>query len=460
MPNTKGLDNTENYQFRYSFDIEIIVGDTTIKPIRLVSVTEVENYHDSFLASMEIDFMVSRKDMITIYDNQLKTIIHVIKTSNQYKPSQDQPTASASGASPPFGDSLELVSQTKELDELFIPLFDDKTFVQNLDEADLNDPTGTDESGMSSKVVNVLPVTLNALMYSRTAIRSNKSALINAVFNKCDPATALAWIVTNSGVKSAIVDTPDNTQQESNIILLPYNLRNSLYALQAYYGLYNDSLLAFLDFDRLYVLKKFGADHDYEDGDKPYTNITIYDPPGTNIGIARIQETATAYNYSITTSVRKGDLRALAGEIIGSKVLTTNLQIAINSISAESGNIVGYNAAARAIARQVDSHTDSGDKITFEYDELNNLTAMAGFMRESSLKTTVAFDIPGVNSLSIKPNKIFTLAFDNVTKQQKLGGKYTPTSAVIHYHIVNPVTVEFAGNASLKLVTLKEDKGS
>ncbi len=436
---------------------------STMTPIRVNSVQETGNYHKDFFSYFEVEFLISRQDSMKIYKNQLNTTVHLIKTAYKYRTPSVDPTNMVIDQSATDTYHEELESQIKELDIVMIPIFSHDSFPTNLPEEEWeNDKTAADpnpESGISNRLMDTVPISINMVLYSQSALVTNKGANINAVLKNCLPATALAWAISSSGVQKAIVDTPDNNYQEDFIILLPYNLRNTIHMIQNNYGLYKDSLVAFLDFDTLYVLNKFGSAHDFANGDKPFTVINFHDPKKTPIFLSTLDESNNAYQFHVSSNPNPIDIRTLAGELVGDQIIATNLQMAIGSIVSKDGKFVGYNPAAAAIDRQVDSHSASGNKIRFEYDETNNMFLLSSFMRELSVKQSMSFHIPNVYTQAFKANKIITLNFpQSALKQQKYGGNYTIIDTHIGYLPIKPTSgSEMVASATVNVQTLSQD---
>ena len=444
--------SNDQYYFQYEFTVEILnAGGNPIKPIRIKSVVEDALYHADFFPSLQLIIEINRKEVMSIYRSKLKTFFHITKKVFKY--------LLVSNVGRDEGIAPELVSQSTEWDDTFVPLFRDEDFPSDVRDDDNENEKHLDGDGvLTQRAMDVMNYTLDVVLYSAKCLAANKDSLMNAVLNKCKVGTALGFMVDASTCDSAIVDKPDNDSEYTDIILLPYNLRNSLWSLQVRYGIFKDSLVAFFDFDCLYILNKFAMTHEFASGDKQYTFCIIHEPPETQLLPVLVKETSDAVEYTMTTEVKRDDPSALAGETEGSSVLVTNYQMSIKSVVSKDGKVTGYNNAATVIGRQSKSHDKSGKKISIEYDEMNNLINLAAFNREHSPHEIVNFKISGASSASIKPNKIFVLEFANVKRQQELGGKYTPVRARCVFTPIGPNVKKMICEVDIHLMSLKEPK--
>lgn len=440
----------DKYYYQSEFEINIIIEGEKEKivPVRLKRAIEDSNYHENFFPYLQLFIAVQRKDIMKIYRNQLKTTFHIRRKCLKFLMSDSD----ASDQSEP-----ELISQDYDIDEVFVPMFNEGDFPRDIRDEDFDNPENQDGDGtMARRVMETITHDLDVVLYSAKALAANKDSLINAVFKDCDIGTALGFIIDNSTCETAIVDPPDNTSEYKNLILLPYNLRNSIWGLQTFYGIYKESLIAFFDFECLYILSKYAKTHEFDAKDKQYTKIQIYDKPETNLLPTLIGESKDSIDYIISAEPSRIDQRAIMGELDGSKTMVTNYKMAIDTITSEDGEVTGYNNAAIVIDKQSKSHEKSGSKISVEYDEMNNLINIAAFNRERSPREAIPIAIPGVEPKSFKPNRLVTLEFINTQKNNELGGTYTTRSVRLTYDPVDQRHNRMICSASVVLVSVED----
>lgn len=442
----------DKYYYQYEFNIKVIIPGVKdpIVPVRLKRAMEESLYHEKFYPYLQLFCEFKREDVMTIYRNQLKSYFQVTRKVMKFL--MTNPNADSTVSEP------EMVSQDTDLDEIFVPLYREDDFPTDIRDEDYENRELRDGDGvMAYRVMDTITHELDIILYSAKALAANKDSLINAVFKDCTVGTAVGFIIDNSSCETAIVDKPDNDIKYKNLILLPYNLRNSLWSLQYRYGLYKDSLIAFFDFECLYILNKFATSHEYAPGDKPRTIIEIHDKPETFIQPCLIGESKNAMEYIVSVEPKRIDQKAVMGELEGAKTMVTNYQIAVDVVTSKDGEVTGYNNAAEVLSKQAKAHEKSGDKISLEYDEMNNLINIQAYNRERSPKECLTFAIGGAEAKSFKPNKIIQLRFTNTRKNQELGGDYSVSTLVNTYVPIDQRHNRMICNASIALIKLNDD---
>ena len=236
---------------------------------------------------------------------------------------------------------------------------------------------------------------------------------------------------------------------------MPYNLRNSIWSLQYRYGIYKDGLVAFFDYDYLYILRKYGKSHEYESGDKPFTKVYITDYPDNTDLIATVVEGKDSISYTLTTSVIRNDSRNMLAELDGAQLLITNINLANNSLESPGENFTKFNNNAIIIDKHETGNKQSGKKISIEYDELNNITNIASYSRETTPYEHIIFELNNIDAKSVKPNKIFDVSFKDTIKNNNYADYYSPIRVKTIYEPINDVSTEMNTKSLITLLRLK-----
>jgi len=443
------MSNDTSIVFHYIYEISLYIGTDTknaIKPVKIIRVIEDSDYHNNFFPILEASIMFKNSDIPKIYNNQTQTFYKIIRRKMKYQINNTKDN----------NKQLELLSQDTDIDDLFIPIYEEDDFPKNLRESDFDKEkiNSKNQSDYTESAYQTTVSVIRVTLYSQNALISNKD-LFNAVFKDADVSTALAFIIDQSSCKKAIVDVPDDTISFDHIILLPYNLRNSIWSLQYRYGIYKDGLVAFFDYDYLYILRKYGKSHEYESGDKPFTKVYITDYPDNTDLIATVVEGKDSISYTLTTSVIRNDSRNMLAELDGAQLLITNINLANNSLESPGENFTKFNNNAIIIDKHETGNKQSGKKISIEYDELNNITNIASYSRETTPYEHIIFELNNIDAKSVKPNKIFDVSFKDTIKNNNYADYYSPIRVKTIYEPINDVSTEMNTKSLITLLRLK-----
>lgn len=418
------LDNKKTFNYLYEFKIEFFVPKTkiSIKPSRIVYVCKDNIYMTNMFPTLKMELIINKKDLFILQEHQTEVLANINLLSYKYN--------SNSEASSSDGEKMGTLTETKiELNETFEPIFEKNTFNSKYRTEEYEDDRTFDSKDPTANTVTeTMGINIMVDFYSIKGISMNKS-LFNAVLADTNVGTALLYILNGSGVNKAIVDAPVNDHDYDNIIIPPHNLRAAIEDLHARYGLYENGILLYFDFDTLYVLDRFAQNHECEKKESDTTTIQIRE--GDIIGKPLLDIQDSDNNdliYDTALHLVASDESVASGEIDGNMFMFSNYFMGINSVnySNEKVNSAKAGAAAAVLKRNISTHASSGDKVILDYDELNNPYNMASYFNTmETLKNIYSCSFKGACLSTFKPNKLLKLVFENVTKDNKFGGSYT-----------------------------------
>lgn len=255
---------------------------------------------------------------------------------------------------------------------------------------------------------------LEMYLFSEEDLEKNKIDC-NYVLNDANIFDAIIHSCNKVGITNLIMLPPDNEEEYKQIISPPVKLKQSISFLQENYGVYNNGILLFHDFNKTYIIPKYLKEAVVEkdecksvyillnekDGNNANLNISSYYDSSKNIFVIN-----TINNVTIT------DNSNLNKEIVGdslnvidiSNIENKNIDLELNSYSSNSNtikqkNLINYN---------------NNSYIVEEYkSELQNS------------QININLNLINVDISYLGPNKEIVLIFENSDTENKYGGHYS-----------------------------------
>jgi hypothetical protein len=451
MADTTSTDNM--FAYMYLFDIEFKSpkdSSISVVPLRVNYAIKSNDYMHNFLPTLKMEMIIKKKDLFILRDNKEKLLANITQTAKKYSYS-DSDRNNAAGEK-----NYTLIETKIVMNEVFEPLFDKKIFTTQFRENELNDTRKSDDEDETKGSINseTGTYTIAVSFFNIKAILMNKT-LFNIVFSGCTPGTALGYIIDQCAATKVIVDPPVNEHEYENLILPPYNLRATLENLQSRYGIYENGLLVYYDFDTLYILDKFATTHEVETSDSTISTIKIHEPdidPHPTTDITTNSDNSLTYEAAI--SLETYDRTVASGEIEGNSIMFTNYKIGLAAVDYKNGAVdtTKVNQGSVVLKRNITTHESSGEKVVLDYDELNNPYNMATlFNTIESTQNMYMFNLNGVCVDSFKPNKYIELAFINTEKNNKYGGIYNLIHNTLQFIPPSYATKELICNARVAI---------
>jgi hypothetical protein len=400
--------------FAYEIKLQFFIDKSDpIIPFQIKSLVKKFDYYEKFHPVFEANLLMAARWMLPIFKNKHNIYCNLKLTQKLFTKGQTE------------GDSLESVSESILFDHVFIPFFTPNSFsnIINKEEvAIVGDETEEDKSPGYKEMVCTL--------YSLEGLIGNKSTL-NAVLTNgeagVDPGTALRYMFENISFKEIIVDKPDNLSKYKAIIIPQHNIATAIKDLQVRYGIYIGGVSVFFDPPILYILNKFTSVHDFKEETVHNNIFHIIADPSRAGGLTEATYLENKdLEYTLAAVPQKNDEDVYTAELYGNYFAFTNYALAKRTISFTNGEFTEFNRPILTIKSPSDKHIMTGEKISVEYDELNNVWNMAAFAKTMSPHITLHFPtIQGVSYDTFHPNSSFLLKFnDDLEKDREIGGKY------------------------------------
>ena len=435
--------------YKWTLELHIKGKSDILTPIRIKHVRKTCNYFKDFFPTLFMSTSFTYEDIDIIVDN-VKDIYATVSLHEQLYEKLDEEA------------NVETDNYSEEnlvFKERFLPVFPDDILPTELRKDSLSKTR--EEESIEGESVDESTQRINSIvikLYSIKSLEMNK-ALYNTIIDDSDVGTALRYIINNSQIEKAIVDPPDNDESYKNLILLPYNFRNSIHSLQTYYGVYITGILVFCDFDIIYILKRFSIDHEYEEGDFSTNKLIVHDGTRADIipitMVERISDDVLQYEATIVPKKYTSDV--FDGEKIGDGLMYTNFGLGYSSLKYKDGNVDSYNPPSAKINKRISSHSMTGEKLRIDYDELNNPYNTQTYMSTmDELAERYILSMTNVNMRSFTPNKLFTVESpNNLPLQEQMKGTFRLNACELEF-LVGDQYSELGMSCTAKFVISKK----
>ena len=379
-----------------------------INPVYLSSFTLVKKYKTETIPQIFAKMKLRIKDIMTLKTWQKKCLVDVTCKILIFSPTENNTMTQV--------DSDIVFSST------FIPIFNSTTFKSKYRKEDaerLEDAADGLETGETI---------VNMILLNDTAQNALKKTY-NEVLEESTVGTAVQWMTCELDIKGAIIDTPDNTSTNKDIVIPPMTYVQAMNFLQANYGIYENGLMIFYDINGiLYVLDKFSYEHDCIKDTSTLTKLFKTEAyEGTVGAIIRKCGDDKTPQYIGAIKLERKDNEVLEGELTGKTIVFSSFQQGMDSIAFdnEKGKVASATNVSAALTRNIPTNEVSGDKILTEYDELNNIYNMSSYFNELEAMTQrVSASLNNVNINDFAPNVIVELGFENVERNNEQAGQY------------------------------------
>lgn len=445
------------YQVKFKWEVAFYTSKTTtgykgFVPLMLFNVQKINDYDNNFFPIFKLDVRIENKWFDAIFQNQNKIVAGLKVYKHLYDGDEEDTSAG----------SKKVKKQTMIIsDEKYIAFFSNipTDFVSSdrlMKSEDINKGT-ENASNDEDSIYNSTTTRVSVYLFSIDSLLSYKK-FYNYVLDNASVAAGLALIIDKSdNITEAIVDTPDNTVKYTNLIMPPYNLRNSFYSLQYRYGVYANGMNVFLDNKRLYCLKALSVNHEqYSKSNCEFTRIRIKSTANsiTFPYIMGIHKTDGSYIFESDSKLAKQSYDVIIGEIQGDTMVYSNFNQILDCI--EGNGLVeskSYTPTAEiTIGKR--SHKDTGIKMDIEYDELNNGYNMTAEVRKSNANMVVPIKVHGVDLDVFTPEKKVIIESDDTVANIKYGGDYCIRNVIYQFTTDNEKRSNYFYTTCSALVTL------
>lgn len=362
-----------------------------------------------------------------------------------------------SGESGPGSTEAYKVSDSKiEFSTTFVPVFDENTF---RDSKFNDDETLEKEEEMKSanyKAPAVLDSPTQEVFisfFNLSSIRMNK-IMYNAVIDEgTTTGSIIQWICSETEADGFVIDEPINENKTPEVIIPPLTLVPAINFIQEMYGVYENGIQAFMDYDNiLYILDKYADDHEHVKGDTALSHIYIVDVDKSGaMSMTRSLNDEGEARYIGSPVIDDANDEVLKGELKGNNFVFSSFNQAIDAISFDTNNkpvSSSVKDVSMVLKRNTTTHAATGERTVVDYDELNNVFNMSSKFNEvESQAQRINITLQNIKLSDFSVNKLIELHYQNTNKNNALGGKY----------YLNSVTFSFANLPSAKLNLISGD---
>lgn len=425
MPNTTDIEDIF-YTYRWFFEFYDTKDPTgnVVYPQDLIALSKINNYKTKITPTLNGAFRFNREDipiLKAIKKRCLCTITCMKCSFVRHRPDGFEHHQ--------FWH--ELINSEIQFSSTFEPIFDKNAFPDKFNDDSEIELSDTDSN--KSKLSNIdSPTLVINISFFNIVPQNAMKNLYNVVFASGTSMWDVLNFVCSETNLDYIADKPVNLNDQSEVIIPPLNLIQTLNYLQENYGLYENGIQPFIDFDNiLYVLDKYGSSHDMKKDDKPITHIYVYDADyaGEAMSLKRFEENSDkAPVYAGTPIINNNDDEILKGELIGNDYVFSSLGQGLNAVSYDDNNKVSPDTVkevAIVLKRNTETHSSSGEKTIVDYDEMNNIYNMSSKFNEvESLAKQIQISFSNINLSDFSVNKFVEMHYQETVKNNLLGGKY------------------------------------
>jgi hypothetical protein len=411
----------DKFTFLYKPEIKIYLdGIEPIIPARIGWITKKANFFNTFFPIYEASVETEAKNANVIFKNQFNAYCSLKITMNKYKVAENETAAT------------EPVENEVILDHIFIPFFYKSSFSMLTSDEQNSPELPTDPLTSNYR-------TIKFALYSMDGLSGGKP-MINAVLangdSGVDVGTGLGFIIENTPFKECVIDKPHNETMYKYVIIPPHNLSMAILDLQLRYGVYATGVVCFFDPPYLYILDKYNTEHDYAEGENAKNIFNVHN----NLGVGSLPSTIAELGggdleYDIFSIPEKENRDIYQTELYGNIVMYTSYGLTVNALKYTEGELDSFTKPVTMLTPDVtQKHVKTGDKIQFEYDELNNSYNMGAYTKAISPHLILSLKgIEFVNPNTFKPNSSIQLKYtDDVEKGEELDGIYN----IMGYHLI------------------------
>ncbi len=265
-------------------------------------------------------------------------------------------------------------------------------------------------------------------LYDETALEDNKAREDNShTFKDATLSTVAGTMLTSgAGVLPIHFEQPDNETRYTQVKISNANLYMSLYNVlqNGSFGMYTDGMLFFNDFDKIYLMSRYG-ENTPDDNDPDLVTINI--EPNNRFGVDGMVVTdkkspiLVSCNRNYTT-IRNGsiddslpnNMRVFSSDTFNERVHFDN----------ESG--VWNNEAIYDEYRydRLDKNANIRDKKEYIFSDDGNIYRISSLHAERQRRSIIGIHMYDVDIAYLKPNIKYDINFDVPAYDNKFGGNY------------------------------------
>lgn len=425
--------NKQFYIYKWYFEFyDSNDENTKIHPDKVLGITKQSYYKTKVVPILSGKFRFQDKDLITLRNIRKRCLCTITCKSIIYNPTTGENTTKSNETTYTKSDSKIEFSAT------FEPIFDKNTFMDRYNEDDIVRKAEKEELKASEAELNSPTQVVNITFFNLKAQNVIKTLFNNVIESGENVGTILQWICSETGL-SYIIDKPANESELGEAIIPTLTLIPAINYIQEMFGVYENGIQSFIDFDNiLYILDKYSTEHDKKDGDTSLTHIYSYDINVSEpMSMIRAENNDKEAMYIGIPLIYNDDDEVLKGELSGNNYIFSSFDMGLDPVKYDTKNEIVPDSAEDVsfiMKRNAETHNSSGEKSVCDYDEMNNIYNMTSKFNEvESQAKRLTTVLQNVNISDFNVNKLIELHYQNIIKNNTLGGKYYLNGVVFNF---------------------------
>jgi hypothetical protein len=250
---------------------------------------------------------------------------------------------------------------------------------------------------------------------------------------QAEPFTALCYGIAQSVTeeKAVIIQKPDNTEKELQVIVPPWNLREFISFMQTQYGIYSTGVLVYQDLKYLYVIPKFSEKYAIPDDEFDTVHIYVINPEyASSSNAIGYYSDKDKSEYVITTGGKNAftpvDTSEALKELQGNKFRVFTADLGEQSTTYDAESWAGTDPMPEIDAGIEGSLKDADDKIRYFHNETENPYLLDEHVLGLQFaQKIISVQLTDVDFSLITFNRKYKLTFlDDVNIDAQYGGIY------------------------------------
>lgn len=255
-------------------------------------------------------------------------------------------------------------------------------------------------------------------LFKESDITSSRT-VINRVLGSSNMTDALIYLLSKSNTPKVLMSPLQNTNQYSEVVLLPTTVIQNVIYLEKRYGFYRNGTIFFYDFNTVYLLSKTATANTYKTNE--YKNVII------EIYMTNNNRSFTTGNYKDNTTktytlhINRDNLTINTKSIVSNEINGTK----VNLISGESDNLTTASPNVRVRNSANDKYLVNNFDNPFLKDIIENEK-----VENDRILTVNAIDF---DIAILGPNKQYSFICEDTKLQKEYSGNYRLSSEILMF---------------------------
>lgn len=417
-------DNIIDYEqlktFRYNLDVTIVgagKGEEVLEDYNIKGFLVENSYSENFFPILKLDMYVSDELYYRLQSFKDKFKVRVSIKRFVIENREDYEKQAYDESKIMYSYVLRSV--------IFQPFMLDVNPFRNKDLQEENQDRDEQKDLLDNKEGDFRPLEL--YLFCNDHLNLNKR-IINAIIQDNTITNTIGYVFNEVGINSVIMDIPENKQKYEQILLPPFNFKNTIEYLANSHGIFKTGIRQFLDFDTYYLLSN----------DLNQVPIKMGEYENVFINIGKISNVAThaegcyrddknrCYIVNLPNNVNYATQGTLSKEIDGTKTRVYSMGDMIESTKYDdkTGKFTFGKGYEEAQAK-IDGYESKDDKVSYAYNHMEN-----GFLSSELVRTSeennISISIPlnNVDMELLTPNKRFIVRIEDLSVASVYNGVY------------------------------------